>query len=164
MISSWASIRIMRMRISAKADYAVRAAAELAANAQEGPIKRDRIAVAQSIPISFLDNILSELRSAGIVRSQRGTEGGYWLARPPDEISLAEVIRAVEGPLASVRDERPEALTYKGAAKQLGDVWVALRANIRAVLEAVTLADLVEGSLPVDVAAMIDEPKAWLSH
>jgi Rrf2 family protein len=144
------------MRITAKADYAVRGAVELAA-AGEGPVKGDAIAEAQGIPVRFLENILAELRHAGLVLSQRGAEGGYRLARPPAEISLADVIRAVEGPLASVRSEPPEELEYRGTAKPLRDVWLALRFNIRAVLEKVTLADVVSGRLPEPVAEFARE-------
>src|SRR6266704_1988640 len=126
------------MRISAKADYAVRATAELAAAAADGkgPIKGDQIARAQGIPLKFLLNILVELKHARIVQSQRGAEGGYRLARPPNEITVADVIRAVEGPLANVHESRPEALEYPGPAEPLRDIWLAVRANRRAVLEA----------------------------
>ena len=151
------------MRISAKADYAIRAAAELAA-AAPGLLKGDQIASSQSIPLKFLENILSELRHAGLVASQRGAEGGYSLARPADDITLAEVIRAVDGPLANVHGGRPEAAEYGGAAGALRVVWIALRTNIRAVLESVTLADLAAGELPDDVAALAADPEAWLSH
>ena len=112
------------MRVSAKVDYALRAAAELAA-APDGPVKGERISQAQGIPLKFLENILLELRHHGLVQSQRGADGGYWLARPAAEITIAEVIRAVEGPLANVRGARPEALEYEGAAEPLRDVWVA---------------------------------------
>ena len=139
------------MRITAKADYAVRAAVELAA-AGEGPVKGDEIATAQDIPVRFLENILAEMRNAGLVLSQRGAEGGYRLATPASEISLADVIRAVEGPLASVRSEPAEELEYSGSAKPLQEVWLALRVNIRAVLEKVTLADVVAGEIPQPVA------------
>ena len=142
------------MRVTAKADYAVRAAVELAA-AGDGPVKGEAISRAQAIPLRFLENILGELRHAGLVRSQRGAEGGYWLARPAAEIAVADVIRAVEGPLASVRSEPPEDLDYAGTAVPLRDVWLALRVNIRAVLETVTLADLVAGKLPADVTALL---------
>src|SRR6185312_3049683 len=128
-----------RMRISARADYAVRAAVVLAA-AGDGPTKGEAIAQAQSIPLKFLENILGELKHAGLVRSQRGADGGYWLARPATEITIADVIRAVEGPLASVRGEAPETVKYGGAAEALGKLWVAVRANLRAVLEEVTVA------------------------
>jgi Rrf2 family protein len=151
------------VRISAKADYAVRAAAELAA-AAPGLRKGDQIASSQSIPIKFLENILSELRHAGIVASQRGAEGGYSLARPAEEITLADVIRAVDGPLANVHGGRPETAEYVGAAEALRVVWIALRTNIRAVLESVTLADVATGALPDEVAALTADPEAWVSH
>ena len=142
------------MRVTAKADYAVRAAVEIAA-AGDGPIKGETISRAQNIPVRFLENILGELRHAGLVRSQRGAEGGYWLARPPAEIAIADIIRAVEGPLASVRSEPPENLEYSGSAEPLRTVWLALRVNIRAVLETVTLADIVSGELPADVTSLL---------
>jgi Rrf2 family protein len=152
------------MRVSAKADYAVRAAIELAAADEEGPIKGERIANAQKVPLRFLENILGELKHARLVHSQRGAEGGYWLSRPADEITLAEIIRAVEGPLASIRGERPEELEYRGAAKPLQVVWVALRASIRDVLEEVTLADVVADELPEPVLDLIDRPEVWEPH
>jgi Rrf2 family protein len=148
------------MRISAKADYAVRAALELAA-AGGGPLKGEGIAEAQEIPLKFLENILLELRHAGLVRTQRGPEGGYWLARPADEIALGQVIRAVEGPLASVRGDAPEEVAYGGAAEALRTVWVALRANLRAVLDEVTLAQVVSGQLPDGVVRATESPDAW---
>ena len=151
------------MRVSAKVDYAVRAAAELAA-AGEGPVKGDTLAQAQGIPLKFLENILGELKHAGLVRSQRGAEGGYWLAKPADEISIADVIRAVEGPLASVRGEPPESVRYGGAAQALGKLWVAVRANLRAVLEEVTVADVAAGELPAIVDEITSDPAAWLGH
>ena len=149
-----------RVRISAKADYAVRASLELAAAG--GPVKGDALAAAQGIPLKFLENILIELRHAGLVRSQRGPEGGYWLAKPAEEIAVADVIRAVEGPLASVRGESPEDLEYNGAAESLQQVWVALRSNLRAVLETVTLADIVGDKLPKDVQRLTKVPEAWV--
>jgi len=142
------------MRVTAKADYAVRAAVEIAA-AGDGPVKGETISRAQNIPVRFLENILGELRHAGLVRSQRGAEGGYWLARPPAEIAIADIIRAVEGPLASVRSEPPENLEYSGSAEPLRTVWLALRVNIRAVLETVTLADIVSGELPADITSLL---------
>ena len=148
------------MRITAKADYAVRATIGLASSG-EGPVKAERIATEQGIPLNFLENILGQLRAAGLVASQRGPEGGYWLARPAAEISVADVIRAVEGPLASVRGTRPERLAYEGSANALQDVWIALRANIRAVLERVTLADVAAGSLPEDVRALAADRDSW---
>src|SRR5438445_6376112 len=115
------------MRISAKADYAVRAAVELAGVSDEKPVKAERIATAQEIPLNFLENILGELRHAGIVRSHRGADGGFRLARPAEEITVADVIRAVEGPLASVRGGPPEETDYPGAAESLSRVWIAVR-------------------------------------
>src|SRR6185436_5153590 len=149
------------MRVSAKADYALRAVIELAVIGGESPVKGERIAQAQEIPLKFLENILGDLRHAGIVRSQRGAEGGYWLARPADEITLAEIIRAVEGPLANVRGFRPDELTYMGSAEPLRDVWIAVRANLRSVLEAVTLADVASGGLPTVVRDLVADPEAW---
>ena len=151
------------MRISAKTDYAVRALLELAA-AESPPLKRDEIAGAQAIPVKFLESILAELKHGGIVSSQRGADGGYWLARPADEITVAEVMRVVEGPLASVREQRPEDLEYEGTAEHLREVWVALRANMRDVLENTTLADIVGNDLPSDVVELTDRDEAWVSH
>lgn len=133
------------MRVSAKVDYALRALAELAAS-PPGSVKAERLASAQEIPLKFLENILLELRRAEIVASQRGTDGGYRLAKPAAEVSLADVIRAVEGPIATVRGVRPEETEYKGAATPLRDVWIELRASMRGVLEETSLADLVSRS------------------
>jgi Rrf2 family protein len=152
------------MRVSAKADYALRACIQLAAAEGEGHVKGERVAQAQDIPLKFLENILGDLRHAGLVRSQRGAEGGYWLARPADEITLAEIIRAVEGPLANVRGVRPDAITYQGAAEPLKDVWIAVRASLRSVLEAVTLADVASGELPEVVRELVSDPEAWAPH
>ena len=135
------------MRVSAKVDYALRAVTELAAS-PPGYVKAERLAAAQEIPLKFLENILLELRRAEIVASQRGTDGGYRLAKPAAEVSLADVIRAVEGPIATVRGVRPEETEYTGAAAPLRDVWIELRANMRAVLEETSLADLVSRSGP----------------
>jgi Rrf2 family protein len=151
------------VRVSAKADYGVRASLELAA-AADGPVKGERIAEAQDIPLKFLENILLDLRNAGLVRAQRGPEGGYWLARPADEIAVGDVIRAVEGPLASVRGEPPEETRYPGPAEPLQQVWVALRASMRSVLDEVTLADLVAGELPPSLAALTRDPEAWVKR
>ena len=151
------------MRVSAKVDYALRAVIELAA-AGDGPVKGERIAQAQEIPLKFLENILGDLRQAGIVRSQRGAEGGYWLARPPEEISVADVVRTVEGPIANVRGIGPESVSYSGSAERLQDVWIAVRANLRAVLERVTIADVSRGELPDAVADLARDPDAWLPH
>ena len=154
------------MQVSAKTDYALRAAAELARAATEGtgPVKGEWISEAQGIPKKFMENILHDLKRAGIVRTRRGASGGYWLARPPEDIPLAEVIRAVEGPLANVRGEWPEAVEYPGAAESLQQVWIAVRANLRAVLESVTLAHLAEGNLPKPVTILTQDPKAWVHH
>ncbi|HEV7585864.1 MAG TPA: Rrf2 family transcriptional regulator [Solirubrobacteraceae bacterium] len=149
------------MHVTAKADYAVRAIVELAGSSQDSPRKVDDVAQAQGIPVSFLENILTQLRSSGIVRSQRGPEGGYWLARPADELNLADIIRAVEGPLVGVRGQRPEEIKYVGSAESLQQVWIALRANLRGVLEHVTVADVASGSLPADVVALTREDEAW---
>jgi Rrf2 family protein len=151
------------MRVSAKVDYALRACAELAA-ADHGPVKGDRIAQAQEIPLKFLENILLDLKHAGLVQSQRGAEGGYWLSRPAAEITLAEVIRAVEGPIANVRGLRPEQVEYAGPARALREVWIAVRANLRSVLETVTVADLAAGRLPDEVSAIAADPDAWQPH
>jgi Rrf2 family protein len=151
------------VRISAKVDYALRAVVELAA-AAGNPVKGERVAQAQEIPLKFLENILLELRHAGLVRSQRGAEGGYWLARSPDEITLAEVIRAVEGPLANVRGVRPDELEYAGSAEPLREVWIAVRARLRSVLERVTVADVARSELPTEIAALTEDPEAWRPH
>ena len=151
------------MRVSAKADYALRAVIELAASA-DGPVKGEKIAQAQEIPLKFLENILGDLRHAGIVRSQRGVEGGYWLARPAEELTVAEVVRAVEGPIANVRGMGPEQVEYAGSAARLRDVWIAVRANLRAVLEHVTIADVARGELPAAVEDLAANPDAWQQH
>jgi Rrf2 family protein len=152
------------VRISAKADYAVRAAIELAVAGTERPTKGDAVAKAQDIPLKFLENILADMRHAGLITSRRGAEGGYWLARPAEEISLADVIRAVDGPLASVRGTRSEELSYEGSAEPLREVWIAVRASLRNVLESVTLADVARRELPAEVALLTAEPDAWLPH
>ena len=148
------------MRISAKVDYAVRAAVELA-DAGDEPIKGEAIAEAQGIPLKFLENILGELKHSGIVVSRRGAQGGYWLARPADEVALAEIVRAVEGPLATVRGQGPESLEFVGAATPLQKVWIAVRANLRAVMDRVTLADIVSGELPENVRELSEPAEAW---
>jgi Rrf2 family protein len=151
------------MRVSAKSDYALRAVIELAA-AGDGPVKGERIAQAQEIPLKFLENILGDLRHAGLVRSQRGAEGGYWLARAADAITVADVVRAVDGPIANVRGVGPESVEYVGAAEPLRDVWVAVRANLRAVLERVTVGDIARGELPERIADLARNPDAWQPH
>jgi len=152
------------VRISAKADYAVRAVVELAAAPDEKPVKAERIATAQGIPLNFLENILGELRHAGIVRSHRGAEGGFRLARGANEISIADVIRAVEGPLASVRGGPPEDATYPGASGSLPRVWIAVRANLRKVVEHVTVADVAHGRLPRAIDRLAEDPDAWVTR
>ena len=147
------------MRISAKTDYAVRAAVELAAVTDEHPLKSERISQAQGIPLRFLENNLVQLRQCGIVISRRGAEGGYRLAEPADQITVADVIRAIDGPLAAVSGERPEKLAFEGTAEPLRDVWVAVRASLRDVLEHVTLADLASGALPEAVRARTADPR-----
>jgi Rrf2 family protein len=149
------------MRLSARADYALRASIELAA-AQDGHVTAEQLAQAQSIPGKFLETILTQLRRAGLVRSQRGPDGGFWLARPANEISLADIIRAIDGQLVGVRGERPENIEYPGAAAPLQRVWIALRANERAVLETVTLADVVSGDLTDMVQTLVANPSAWV--
>jgi Rrf2 family protein len=149
------------MRISAKVDYAVRAAIELAAAGEGKPLKGEAIAEAQGIPLKFLENILGELKHTGIVASRRGAAGGYWLARPADEVALAEIVRAVEGPLATVKGQGPETLEYQGRAVPLQKVWIAVRANLRAVMDEVTLADVVSGELPSNVRELSEPAEAW---
>jgi Rrf2 family protein len=152
------------MRISAKADYAVRAAVELAATDGTKPVKAQRIATAQGIPLNFLENILGELRHAGIVRSHRGAEGGFTLAKPAAQITVADIIRAVEGPLASVRGAPPEEAEYAGASEALLRVWIAVRANLRKVVEEVTVADVAEGRLPKAIDRLAEDPEAWVTR
>ncbi len=147
------------MRLSARVDYALRAVAELAATA--GPLTAERVARAQEIPPKFLESILLQLRRGGIVNSQRGPEGGYWLARPAADIRLADVIRTIDGPLANVRGRRPEDVGYCGAARSLQEVWIALRASEREILELVTVADVVSGKLPERVQTLVADPGAW---
>ena len=156
------------MRLSARVDYALRAAAELASVAdgasagRSRPVTAEQIARAQEIPPKFLESILLQLRRGGIVHAQRGPEGGYWLARPAAEISLAEVIRVIDGPLAHVRGQRPEEIGYHGAAQALQEVWIALRASEREILELVTIADVASGKLPERVQALVSDPGAWV--
>jgi len=153
------------VRISAKADYAVRAAIELArAYHGERPTKGEAIAQAQQIPLKFLENILADLRHAGIVRSQRGAEGGYWLNRDPSEVTVADIIRAVDGPLASIRGQRPEDVPYAGSAEPLQQVWIAVRANLRAVLETVKIGDLADAKLPARIEKLAADPEAWVTR
>jgi Rrf2 family protein len=148
------------MRLSARADYALRAAIEIA-NVGEGHVTAEQVARAQQIPVKFLETILTQLRRAGLVRSQRGPDGGFWLARPADDITLADIIRAIDGQLLGVRGERPENVGYIGAAEPLQRVWIALRASERAILEEVTLGQIVSGELPATVMDLVGDPRAW---
>ena len=156
------------MRISAKVDYAVRASIELAAaHRRDGaakPVKAEALARAQEIPLKFLENILQGLRQAGIVESRRGPEGGHLLSRPADEISIADVIRAIDGPLAGVGGRRPEELEFGGSATPMKEIWIAVRSALRNVLEEVTLADVAAGELPDHVAALTADPRAWVKR
>lgn len=150
------------MRLSARVDYALRASAELAV-AGDRPVTAVQLAQAQQIPPKFLENILGQLRRSGLIRSQRGPEGGYWLARPADQISMADIIRAIDGPLLGVRGERPEHVGYEGPARSLQDVWIALRASERAILERVMLSHIASGELPPAVRLLTENPEAWES-
>jgi Rrf2 family protein len=151
------------MRVTARGDYAVRAAVELAA-ADGAPRKVSEIAAAQDIPPRFLENILLALRRAGIVQSRRGADGGFRLSRPPEEITVASVLRAVEGPIANVQGMPHDQVVYAGSAAALRDVWVAVRASLRAVLEGVTVADIAAGRLPAEVTQLTADPEAWKTH
>ena len=148
------------MHITARVDCAVRALVELAADGPE-LVKADALSNAQSIPPKFLEAVLADLRRGGLVSSRRGPDGGYWLARPAGEITVADVIRTLEGPLASVRGERPEDVTYEGSAESLQRVWIAVRVNLRTVLEGVTIADIAAGALPEFVGELTADPGAW---
>ena len=149
------------MRISAKADYAVRAAVELAVNAGAAQVTAETLADSQAIPRKFLEAILSDLRRAGLVVSVRGSGGGYRLGPDPGQVTVADVIRAVDGPLVSVRDSRPPDLEYTGSAAPLLELWIALRASVRSVLDTVTLADLAAGALPEEVRLLAGPSEAW---
>ncbi|GDX33007.1 putative HTH-type transcriptional regulator [Actinomycetes bacterium] len=152
------------MHISAKADYGMRALLELAAAASKDPnrlVKGETIATAQGIPVKFLEGILRQLRQSGIVASQRGADGGYRLDRNPSEVTIADVVRALDGPLAAVRGQRPEDVTYEGAAEHLREVWIAVRASMRHLLENITLADVAANKLPAEVTGLLSEPGAW---
>ncbi|MFE7776424.1 RrF2 family transcriptional regulator [Streptomyces sp. NPDC057445] len=149
------------MRISARADYAVRAALQLASSRDEVPLKAEAIADAQDIPHKFLESILNDMRRGGLVLSQRGGNGGYRLAKPAKSITIADVIRVVDGPLVSVRGVRPPDLSYTGPAQSLLPLWIALRSNVREILEGVTVADVASANLPADVSALAHSPGAW---
>jgi Rrf2 family protein len=150
------------MHVSAKVDYAMRALLVIARDGEDGSlIKGDHLATAQDIPARFLEGILRQLRQAGIIASQRGADGGYRLAREASAITVADVVRALDGPLADVRGDRPENAEYNGAAEHLRDVWVATRAAVRNVLDHVTLEDIANGTLPPAVTTLIKDPEAW---
>lgn len=148
------------VHIPAKVDYAMRALLELAT--RDTPTSAESLAEAQDLPTKFLSAILSELRRAGLISSRRGLDGGYQLARPALEISVADVMRAIDGPLAEVRGLRPEMTEYRGAATHLQDVWIATRASLRSVLEPVTLEHIAQGRLPKSAAKYLSDPEAWL--
>jgi Rrf2 family protein len=149
--------------ISAKVDYAVRAMCAVAAVGDQA-VTAESLATAQGLPPKFLESILNDLRRAGLLRSQRGADGGYRLARAAKDITVADIIRPLDGPLAEVRGLRPEAASYEGAAEHLQQVWIAVRSSLRSVLEKVTLADLVAGTLPRSVVQLTEKPEAWISH
>jgi len=152
------------VHISARADYAVRALLTLAAAGPGGTVTGQALAAEQQLPQKFLEAILGDLRRTGLVRSRRGPVGGYSLARPATEIAVGDVVRAVDGPLAVVRGERPEQAVYAGAAEHLGTLWVALRAAVRTVLDDVTLDQVLRGDLPEPVLHLLSEPGAWQSR
>lgn len=151
------------MEIPAKVDYAVRAMAELAVAEPGKSVRAEDLASAQDVPEFFLKSILRELRLGGLVTAHRGVDGGYRLARPAKQITIADVVRAVHGPLATVRGRRPEQLDYDGPAAHLTEIWVALRASMRSVLEHVTIEQLVTGSLPRRIASICEQADAWRS-
>jgi Rrf2 family protein len=151
------------VQISARADYALRALCVLASTPEQCAVKADEIASAQGVPRTFLDGILVELRRAGLIESRRGPDGGHRLARPAYAISLADVIRVTDGPLALVRGQRPESHAYTGAARHLQDVWVAVRASLREILELTTVAQVVDGRLPDSVVAYTSQDRSWQS-
>jgi len=152
------------MQISAKADYAMRALLVLAAVPEGTSVKGQTIADTQDMPAKFVENTLGDLKRSGLVQSQRGSSGGYRLGRPAHLITVADVVRAVDGPLAEVRGRRPETVAYEGAAENLQQVWIAARASLRAVLEHVTLAQIVNDELPANITTIVETPDAWKVH
>jgi Rrf2 family protein len=152
------------MRINARADYAVRSMIELAAAGGDTLVKAEDLALAQAIPFNFLENILGQLRRAGLVTSQRGPEGGFRLAKPPEQVALGDIIRAVDGPIARVRGCAPENAAGPGPAVALPRVWIALRQNVRQIVEQVTVADLVSGRLPPLVEELASAPEGWITR
>jgi Rrf2 family protein len=152
------------MRVSAKSDYALRALIEIAGRTESGPVSAEEIGRLQDIPHGFLQAILADLRRADVVVSQRGQSGGWRLGRPADEVSVADVIRAVDGPLVSVYGLRPEAVTYNESAMVLQHVWIAARTSLRQVFESVTIQHLADSKLPKNVQALTHDEDAWMSH
>ena len=152
------------VRVSAKTDYAIRAGSRARRRRRDAPQKGERVAAAQGIPLRFLENILMQLRHAGLVESRRGAEGGYRLARPAEEITLADIIRAIDGPLGSVSGVRPEALDFAGSAEPMREVWIAVRAALRAVLEQVRWPTSWPASCPTHVRELLADEDAWLPH
>ena len=155
---------MLAVHVTARGDYAVRAMLELAAAPEDRRTTSEHLAEAQRLPRKFLEAILADLRRAGLVQSQRGVDGGYRLARPAWSITIADVLRAVEGPLTGVKGERPEDMEYDGAAAALQTVWIAVRSSIRSVLESVTLSQVVAGELPEVVKRLSGAPDAWTSR
>ena len=152
------------MRISAKADYAVRATLELSVSPDGSPVKGTKLAEAQDIPLQFLEHILLDLKRAGIVRTKRGARGGYWLSQPAKSVTVADIIRAVDGPLAYIQDLPPEETRYGGAAVHLREVWIATRQTLREVLEQTSLAQIASGELPKNVTDLLKEPGAFVAR
>ncbi len=148
------------MQVTAKVDYAVRALLELAST-DPAMATRDELAAAQEIPPRYLEAVLSQLRQAGLVVGQRGAAGGYRLGREPGAITVAEIARAVDGPLALVHGQRPEHVAYRGTSEHLSGLWIGLRAAVRSVMESVTLAHLMRGEFPDEIRALIDDPASW---
>jgi Rrf2 family protein len=152
------------MRVSAKSDYALRALVEIAARTDGVAVSAEEIGRLQEIPHGFLQGILADLRRADVVVSRRGQSGGWCLARAAGDVTIADVIRAIDGPLVSVHGSRPEAVTYNDAAEVLQHVWIAARSSLREVFESVSIEDLVSGELPPAVAARTRAEDAWLPH
>ncbi|HET7683900.1 MAG TPA: Rrf2 family transcriptional regulator [Marmoricola sp.] len=152
------------MRVSAKSDYALRALIEIARHSDDQPVRAEEIGQLQDIPKGFLQAILADLRKAGILLSQRGQSGGWRFARPAGEVTVADVIRAVDGPLVSVYGVRPESVQYNAAAERLQEVWVAARTSLRDVLEHVTIRSLVDEDLPNAVTSRTADDEAWKAH